>query len=84
MVVEIPKRLKPGDVAVLPHRMVNPLGIVEHLWTRHHEIFERVLGSIPRQFWSQVHPGDPKLAALGDIRELEDWQDICYPVAPIV
>ena len=42
-------------------------------------MFEKLIGVNPRSFWDVVHADDPKFALLGDLREIDNWQDRAIP-----
>ena len=69
-----------GKVSLVQHPILPPAAIVNALFIKNREIFIRlVVGSSPREFGNQVKPDDPKLAALGDMMAIPDWQDRAIP-----
>ena len=80
LVIEIPMLQKSKIVQWQPQLVVNPLEIFEHMWRSHRRTLQQILGSNPREFWTKVRHDDPKLLALGDIRDVAGWEEVTYPI----
>ena len=78
--VELYMNIGKGKVGVFHHAILPPAAIVDALYRKSRHTFdELVVGSAPREFWSKVRPTDPKLAALGDMLRMPNWQDYAIP-----
>ena len=56
-----------------------PTALVDMIWSKHNDVFKRMFGNSPREFWASVSPDDPKLKLLSCMTEEHGWQDIYYP-----
>ena len=66
------------DVEVDQH-LLNPTQLVETVWQKYPEQWEQLIGSDPEGFWNSLRPDDPKLDALGGLRETPGWEACSYP-----
>ena len=79
----IPVSVQPIDSLQRPIErelhMINPCALLETLWKDHRDHWEELVGPNPRSFWESLREDDPKLATLGDIRTVPNWENITYP-----
>ena len=69
-------------VDVVAQSILSPLDVMESIWKSHPAQFERFfVPTSPRSFWDQVHPDDPRLVLLDDLRRRPNWKDKAIPFA---